>query len=81
MLAMLLASRKLMRPVWIAGAALIAVVLVKMFFIDLDASGTVERIVSFLVVGGLLVATGYFSPIPGNHDQAIEDAGEANGAS
>ena len=81
MLAMLLASRKLMRPVWIVGAALIAVVLVKMFFIDLDASGTVERIVSFLVVGGLLVATGYFSPIPVNHDQAIEDAGEANGAS
>jgi len=35
-----------------------------MFFIDLGASGTVERIVSFLVVGSLLVATGYFSPIP-----------------
>ena len=75
MLAMLLASRKLMRPVWIVGAALIAVVLVKMFFIDLDASGTIERIVSFLVVGGLLVATGYFSPIPGKRDETIEDAG------
>ena len=72
MLAMLLASRRMMRPVWIAGAALIAVVLVKMFFIDLDASGTVERIVSFLVVGGLLVATGYFSPIPARHEDTVE---------
>ncbi len=81
MLAMLLASRKMMRPLWIVGAALIAVVLVKMFFIDLDASGTIERIVSFLVVGGLLVATGYFSPIPGKRVETIEEAEEANGAS
>ncbi len=61
---MLFASRRLMRPLWIVGAALVGVVLVKMFFVDLGASGTVERIVSFLVVGSLLVATGYFSPIP-----------------
>jgi uncharacterized membrane protein len=64
MLAMLFASRRLQRPLWIAGAVLIAVVLVKMIFVDLGASGTVERIVSFLVVGSLLVAMGYFSPIP-----------------
>jgi uncharacterized membrane protein len=60
-----------MRPLWIVGAALVGVVLVKMFFVDLGASGTVERIVSFLVVGSLLVATGYFSPIP--HRQADSD--------
>jgi uncharacterized membrane protein len=48
------------------------VVLIKMFFIDLGASGTVERIVSFLVVGSLLVATGYFSPIP-DKDAAPEE--------
>ncbi len=64
MAAMLLASRRALREAWIAGAALVAVVLVKMFFIDLGAGGTIERIVSFLVVGSLLVATGYFSPIP-----------------
>ncbi|MDH3762732.1 MAG: DUF2339 domain-containing protein [Gammaproteobacteria bacterium] len=62
--AMNFASKRLMRPLWIIGAALVGVVLLKMFFIDLGASGTVERIVSFLVVGCLLVATGYFSPIP-----------------
>ena len=62
--AMLIASRRGLRSIWIVGSALVAVVLVKMFFIDLGASGTVERIISFLVVGALLVATGYFSPIP-----------------
>lgn len=64
MLAMLFASRRQLRPLWIAGAVLVALVLVKMFFIDLGAIGTVERIVSFLVVGALLVAMGYFSPLP-----------------
>lgn len=68
MAAMLFASRCSTRPLWIIGAALVGVVLVKMFFIDLGASGTVERIVSFLVVGSLLVATGYFSPIPQKSD-------------
>ena len=64
MAAMLLASRWLLRQPWVVGAGLVGVVLIKMFFVDLGASGTVERIVSFLVVGSLLVATGYFSPIP-----------------
>ena len=62
--AMLFASRRQLRPLWIVGAVLVGVVLIKMFFVDFGASGTVERIVSFLVVGSLLVATGYFSPIP-----------------
>jgi uncharacterized membrane protein len=76
MAAMLFASRRLVRPIWIAGAALVGVVLVKMFFIDLGASGTVERIVSFMVVGSLLVATGYFSPIPPRHDESTQSPGE-----
>jgi len=80
MAAMLFASRRLIRPVWIAGAALVGVVLVKMFFIDLGASGTVERIVSFLVVGSLLVATGYFSPIPPRHTEPAQNPGEASHA-
>ena len=76
MLAMLFASRRILRPMWIAGAVLIAVVLVKMFFVDLGAGGTVERIVSFMVVGSLLVAMGYFSPIP-QKDSTTERPREA----
>ena len=63
-LAMLLASRQSLRTLWIIGGVLVGVVLIKMVTIDLGASGTVERIVSFLVVGSLLVGMGYFSPIP-----------------
>ena len=77
MLAMLLASKRLLRPLWIGAAGLIAVVLIKMIFVDLGASGTVERIVSFLVVGSLLVAMGYFSPIPQKPAEiSTADAGE-----
>ena len=64
MLAILYSSRKSMRTLWIAGAILVGIVLLKLIFADLRASGTIERIISFLVVGGLLVAMGYFSPIP-----------------
>ena len=78
--AMLFASRRMLRPLWIAGAALVGVVLVKMFFVDLGASGTVERIVSFLVVGSLLVATGYFSPIPPRLTEPTAVPGETSHA-
>ncbi len=61
---MLFASRKLLRPVWLVGAALMAVVVVKLFVIDTAASGTLARIVAFFSVGGILLVTGYFSPLP-----------------
>tara|TARA_B110000305_G_C19132242_1_gene489494 strand:- start:306 stop:731 length:426 start_codon:yes stop_codon:yes gene_type:complete len=72
MLAMLLASRKQLRTLWIVGGSLVAIVLVKMVTIDLGASGTIERIISFLVVGSLLVTMGYFSPIPEKLDKKKE---------
>ena len=39
-------------------------VVVKLFLIDLSGTGTIARIISFLVVGGLMLVIGYFSPIP-----------------
>ncbi|MCW8956747.1 MAG: DUF2339 domain-containing protein, partial [Gammaproteobacteria bacterium] len=64
MLGMVIASRRHLRPLWLVGAVLTAVVVLKLMTIDLAASGTIERIVSFLVVGSVLVIMGYFSPIP-----------------
>ncbi len=78
--AMLFASRRQLRPLWIVGATLVGFVLIKMFFVDLGASGTVERIVSFLVVGSLLVATGYFSPIPHRDSETDRDHKETSHA-
>jgi uncharacterized membrane protein len=61
---MLFATRRATRIVWIAGAALMAVVIAKLFLIDLSRIGTVERIVSFVGVGLLMLVVGYFSPLP-----------------
>ncbi len=61
---MLWANRSGLRVVWFCGAGLMAVVVAKLAFVDLVQVGTVPRIISFLVVGGLMLVIGYFSPLP-----------------
>jgi uncharacterized membrane protein len=61
---MLFAARNRRRAAWLAGAALISVVIAKLFFVDLSHSTSIERIVSFVGVGLLMLVVGYFSPIP-----------------
>ncbi len=61
---MIAAHRFRLRAVWLGGGGLLALVVVKLFTVDLAGSGTVERIVSFLVVGALMLVVGYFSPLP-----------------
>jgi uncharacterized membrane protein len=62
--AMTLAARQHWRYVWIVGAALMIVVVAKLFLIDLSNVGTIARITSFLTVGALLLVTGYLAPLP-----------------
>ncbi len=62
--AMTLAARQRWRYVWIVGAALMIVVVAKLFLVDLSNVGTVARITSFLTVGALLLVTGYLAPLP-----------------
>jgi uncharacterized membrane protein len=61
---MLIATRRGARGMWITGAALLALTIVKLFAVDLSRVGTVERIVSFIAVGLLTLVIGYFSPLP-----------------
>ena len=61
---MLVAYRKSSRYFWFAGAGLLALVVVKLFFVDLADNGSISRIVSFLAVGGLMLVIGYLSPLP-----------------
>jgi len=61
---MISAARRMMRPLWIAGATLMGVVLFKLLLVDLAQSGTLERIVSFTGVGVLMLLIGYFAPYP-----------------
>jgi uncharacterized membrane protein len=61
---MLLAHRGRWRIAWVAGAALLGAVVVKLFLVDLGQAGGVERIVSFIGVGLLLLLIGYLAPVP-----------------
>jgi len=69
---MIIGARKKTRSIWIAGAIVMAAVVVKLFMFDLANTGTVERIVSFMSVGLLLLVVGYFSPVPPVDEQEIE---------
>lgn len=61
---MLLAHRRRWRVAWVAGAVLLGAVVVKLFLVDLGQAGGVERIVSFIGVGLLLLLIGYLAPVP-----------------
>ncbi len=61
---MVAGNRHRLRTLWLVGAVLLVVVLAKLFFVDLSGRGTIERIVSFLGVGVLLLVIGYLAPVP-----------------
>ena len=78
------ASRKNLRQPWMAGGVLLALVVLKLFLVDLSELSGIGRIVSFLIVGGLLTSIGYFAPLPedektGNiNKDAAQHSKEAN---
>jgi uncharacterized membrane protein len=61
---MIVGHRRARRELWLIGAALIALVVAKLFFIELGNQGGLARIVSFIGVGVLLLIVGYFAPLP-----------------
>jgi uncharacterized membrane protein len=52
------------RNLWMTGAALLGLVILKLAVNDMGNSGTVARIVSFIGVGVLLLVIGYLAPMP-----------------
>jgi uncharacterized membrane protein len=61
---MLLAHKRAQRQLWIIGAGLMGVVVAKLFLLDLAQTGSVERIMSFIGAGLMLLVMGYFAPLP-----------------
>ena len=61
---MLLAHKRAQRQIWIVGAALMGLVVAKLFLLDLSQHGSVERIASFIGAGVMLLVMGYFAPLP-----------------
>ena len=57
-------ARRASMPVWSVGAALLAVVVIKLALVDLSKVGDLFRVASFVGVGGLMVFIGYVAPPP-----------------
>jgi uncharacterized membrane protein len=77
MAAMLLGHKRAQRMVWAVGAGLLGVVVLKLFFVELADRGGLYRIVSFIVVGLLLLVVGYFAPVPPSKKTAVAGDKEA----
>jgi uncharacterized membrane protein len=60
----ILGSRRRDRRLWMGGAVLMGVVLLKLAIVDRHYMGNMPGIVSFMVVGLLLVGVGYIAPSP-----------------
>lgn len=61
---MLIAHRRGIRQLWLIGAGLMGLVVAKIFLLDMAQTGSVERIVSFIGAGLMLLVMGYFAPLP-----------------
>jgi len=61
---MVMGIRRSLYVPWIVGVALLGLVVLKMFFVDLGNSGTIARFVTFISVGVLFLLVGYFAPRP-----------------
>ncbi|WP_442678022.1 DUF2339 domain-containing protein [Sphingomonas sp. ASY06-1R] len=61
---MLYAHRQSNRVMWLAGAGLLGLVVIKLLVVDLSNEGGAVRIVTFMVVGILMLVVGYFAPLP-----------------
>ncbi len=74
MAAWIFGSKRGSRPVWLAAAVLMAVVLVKLFLVDRHYMGNLPGIVSFVAVGLLCIIVGYIAPSPPKARAAEEAA-------
>lgn len=71
---MITATRKLNRNLWFVGFALLALVAIKLLFIDLANVGTAAWTASLIGIALLVLAASYFSPAPPKETLAQEDA-------
>jgi len=62
--AWIVGSRSVNRRLWMGGALLMGVVLLKLIAVDRQYMGNINGIVSFIAVGLLLVGVGYVAPTP-----------------
>lgn len=67
------ASKLARRALWLAGIALLALVVLKLIAVDLSNVGTVARIVSFIGAGLIMLLIGYIAPLPPAMAESSDD--------
>jgi uncharacterized membrane protein len=74
LLLMVFAHRRSLRSVWMVGAGLLGLTVVKLIFIDLANRGGFERIIAFISVGLMMLLIGYLAPLPPASEQKMEQS-------
>jgi uncharacterized membrane protein len=69
---MRVSGRRGLPALWFVGGGLLALVVLKLFLVELANTGTVARIVSFVAVGLLMLLIGYLSPMPPRQAPRVE---------
>ena len=61
---LIIGNRKRVRLVWVIGASLMLADTAKLFLVDLADKGTLFRVISFFVMGGIFLLIGWLAPLP-----------------
>jgi uncharacterized membrane protein len=78
--AMIFATRRRERTLWMLGAVLLAVVVAKLFLVDFGNLSGLPRVVAFLGAGVLLLVIGFVSPLPPAANDPAPTGKESPGA-
>jgi len=63
------------RLLWVIGASLMIADTVKLFLVDLADKGTMFRVISFFVMGGIFLLIGWLAPLPPSRDKEVQEEG------
>ena len=67
------AVRRRSRALWFVGAGVLAVVVAKLFLVDLSQAQALVRIGAFITVGAIMLLIGYRAPLPPPHADGTPD--------
>jgi uncharacterized membrane protein len=61
---MWIAHLRQLKPMWVLGGSILVMVSLKLVLFDLANIGTITRVISFLLAGGVMLIIAYIAPMP-----------------
>lgn len=65
---MWIAHLRQLKPMWVLGGSILVMVSLKLVLFDLANIGTLTRVISFLLAGGVMLVIAYIAPMPEKTD-------------